>query len=259
MNMLPIITLLVFVLFLFLLYKSKCAKDYIVKVFRRNNVIVYGKKGSGKDLLFQMVINRRKELHYANIEYGKNTMKIKLNEITLFPNTFENVINDNVEKIFPNLKEHVDIYISDAGVILPSHYDYMLDKKYPSLAMFYALQRHLYRSNIHVNTQSLTRVYKKIREQGDGYIKCLRAIFFGPIYIQQCIYYDRYETAEQSLLPMDKPLLNNPNTALYNQYVATNGIIKPLWYFGLKKNIKYNTRYFKGVFFKEPMVQVDVK
>lgn len=257
--MIEIIVLLVIVFFLFLLYKSKSAKDYIVNVFRRNNVIVYGKKGSGKDLLFQMVINRRKELHYSNINFGKNTMNINVSELSLFPNTFENVIDNNIEKVFPNLKEHIDIYISDAGVILPSHYDYKLDKKYPSLAIFYALQRHLYQSNTHVNTQALTRVYKKIREQGDGYIKCLRAIFIGPIYIQQCIYYDRYESAEQSLLPMDKPLLNNPNTALYNQYVATNGIIKPLMFMGLTKNIKYNTRYFKSVFFKEPMVQVDVK
>jgi hypothetical protein len=257
--MFEIIILLSVLLFLFLLYKSKKSKDYIVKVFRRNNVIVYGKKGSGKDLLFQMVINRRKELHYSNIEYGKNSMHVNVSDLSLFPNTFENIIDNNIQKVFPNLKEHIDIYISDAGVILPSHYDAKLDKKYPSLAIFYALQRHLYQSNVHVNTQALTRVYKKIREQGDGYIKCLRAVFIGPFYIQQVIYYDRYETAEQSLLPMDKPLLNNPNTALYNQYVATNGIIKPLWYFGLKKNIKYNTRYFKDVFFKQPIVETIVK
>ena len=105
--MIEIIILLLIAFFLFLLFKSKLAKDYIVNVFRRNNVIVYGKKGSGKDLLFQMVINRRKELHYSNINFGKNTMNINVSELSLFPNTFENVIDNNIDKVFPNLHEYL--------------------------------------------------------------------------------------------------------------------------------------------------------
>jgi hypothetical protein len=244
-------------LFIFFSIISSNNINYLIKVFKRNNVIVYGKKGSGKDLLFSLIINKRKKLHYSNIKYNNDTMLINVGDLTLYPNTFQNVIDGNIEKIDPNLKEKIDIYISDGGIILPSQYDYLLDKKYPSLSIFYALQRHLYNSNIHINTQALTRVYKKVREQADGYIKVLRSIFIGPIFIQQCIYYDKYESAESSLLPMPKPLLNNPNTALYNQYNATNGIIKPLIYFGYKKHIKYNSRYFHNVFFKSPKDKVN--
>ena len=37
---------------------------------------------------------------------------------------------------------------------------------------------------------------------------------------------------------------------LYEQYYATNGIIKPMFIIGKRKSIKYDTRHFKNVFFK---------
>lgn len=226
--------------------------NYIIKVFKRNNVIVFGKKGTGKDMLFQAVINKRKEIHYSNILYTKSkTLLLKINEITLFPNSYENLINDNVEKIDPNLDEKLDIYLSDGGTYLPSQYDYMLHKKYTSLPLFYALQRHLYNSNFHVNVQSLSRLWKPLRELADGYFKMERTIFIGPLYIISLTYYDRYESAEQSLLPMTDKLLNQVNNGLAAQYKATNGIIKPMFLIGLKRKVFYDTRHFKKVFLKE--------
>jgi hypothetical protein len=225
---------------------------YIIKVFKRNNVIVFGKKGTGKDMLFQMVINKRKEQHYSNILYTKNkTLLLKINEITLFPNSYENLINDNVEKIEPNLEEKYDIYLSDGGTYLPSQYDYMLHKKYTSLPLFYALQRHLYNSNFHVNVQSLSRLWKPLRELADGYFKMESTFFIGPLYFISLTYYDRYQSAEQSLLPMATKLLNPVNNGLAEQYYATNGIIKPMFLIGLKRKIFYDTRHFKKVFLKE--------
>jgi len=244
-------TLAIPVLVIFLWFVSEANKDFLVKIFKKNNVIVYGKKGSGKDMLFSMVINRRKEFYYANIPYDKKKfLKVSVNDLSLFPNTYENFINEKIVKIDPNLKEKYDIYISDGGVILPSQFDWMLDKKYPSLSIFYALQRHLYDSNTHVNTQYLGRLYKKLREQADAYVKCERVIHLGFMYIQLITYYDRYESAERSLLPMSSKLLNGHNDAIKAQYDAINGIIKQMFYIGLTKNLTYNSRYFKSVFLK---------
>jgi len=40
---------------------------WLVSEFARCNIIVYGKKGSGKDLLFAHTINLRGQPHYSNI------------------------------------------------------------------------------------------------------------------------------------------------------------------------------------------------
>lgn len=242
----------ILVLLMVVLFKSSINKKYVINAFKDNNVIVFGKKGTGKDMLFQMVINKRKQFYYSNISYGKKWLEIKMNDLSLYPNTYDDLINGNITKVDPNLKENYDIYISDGGVILPSQYDSKLDKTYPSLPIFYALQRHLYNSNTHVNTQYLGRLYKKLREQADAYIKCERVIFLFGIYIQLFTYYDRYETAERSLLPMKNKILNGFNNGLVEQYQATNGTIKPMFIIGFKKSLTYNTRYFKDVFLKHP-------
>jgi hypothetical protein len=246
-----VVPVAIIVLVIFLLFISNSNKDFLVQIFKRNNIVVFGKKGSGKDLLFSMIINRRKQFYYSNIKYeNKKHLPINVNDLTLFPNTYESLLNDKIEQIDPNLKEKVDIYISDGGVILPSQYDYLLDKKYPSLSIFYALQRHLYNSNTHVNTQYLGRLYKKIREQADGYVRCEKVIFIGFFYIQLFTYYDRYESAERTLLPMPNKLLNGHLDAIKAQYDATNGLIKPMFILGLKSSLKYDSRHFKHVFFK---------
>lgn len=250
--MVLIIILIVIGLFLFFIIKSVLNKAFVIREFRDSNMIVFGKKGSGKDLLFQTIINARKEHHYSNIKFNSKTLPITINDLSLFPNTYENLINNNIEKVNPNLKEKYDIYISDGGIYLPSQYDSSLDKKYPSLPIFYATQRHLYNSNTHVNTQYLGRLYKKLREQADGYIKCHSAIFIGPIYIQFITFYERYESAERSLLPMSKALLNGMQNGLYEQYYATNGVIKPMFLIGTRKKIIYDTRHFRNVFFNSP-------
>jgi hypothetical protein len=246
------VLLIITILIGYFIVRGRMNLSFMVKQFERNNVVVFGKKGAGKDMLFQQIINARNKFHYSNISYGKKTLPIVMNDISLWPNTYENMINGQIEKIKPNLNERYDIYISDAGVMLPSQYDWLLHKKYPSLPLLYALQRHLYASNMHVNVQSLGRVWKPIRELADGYIQCERVIWLGPIYIQFVTYYDRYNSAEQSLLPMKRRIINGMSDAIADQYIATNGLIKPMYLIGTKKRIKYDTRYFRNVFFLKP-------
>jgi hypothetical protein len=232
--------------------RSRMNLSFLVKRFSNNNMIVFGKKGTGKDMLFQQVINATNKHHYSNISYGKKTLPIVMNDISLFPNTYEQMINGTIEKIKPNLNEKLDIYISDGGVMLPSQYDWLLHKKFPSFPLLYALQRHLYNSNMHVNVQSLGRLWKPIRELADGYIQAERTIWIGPIFIQFLTYYDRYESAERTLLPMKRRMINGMSDAITDQYIATNGLIKPMYLIGTKKRIHYNTRYFRDVFFIKP-------
>jgi hypothetical protein len=236
----------------YFIIRSRMNLSFLVKQFERNNVVVFGKKGAGKDMLFQQIINARNKFHYSNIPFGKKTLPIVMNDISLWPNTYEEMINGKITKIKPNLNERFDIYISDAGVMLPSQYDWLLHKKYPSLPLLYALQRHLYASNMHVNVQSLSRVWKPIRELADGYVLSEKVIWLGSIYIQFITYYDRYESAERTLLPMKRRIVNGMSDAIVDQYIATNGLIKPMYIIGTKKRIQYNTRYFKEVFFLKP-------
>lgn len=247
-----IVLLVVTILIGYFIFRSTMNLSFLVKQFEKNNIIVFGKKGAGKDMIFQQVINKRKRMHYSNISYGEKTLPIVMNDISLWPNTYEEMINGKITKIKPNLNERLDIYVSDAGVMLPSQYDWLLHKKYPSLPLLYALQRHLYASNMHVNVQSLSRVWKPIRELADGYVQAERTIWIGPFYLQFITYYDRYESAERSLLPMKRRIINGTSDALVDQYIATNGLIKPMYLLGTKKRIKYNTRYFRDVFFLKP-------
>jgi hypothetical protein len=243
--------LITLVLILIIWFISNNNLNFIVGLFKNNNVIVFGKKGTGKDLLFHSVIRKRKQLHYSNITFNNKTMPISISELSLFPNTYESLINGNVVKVDPNLKEKYDIYISDGGIYLPSQFDYLIDKKYPSLSIFYAVQRHLYNSNTHMNTQYLGRIYKKVREQADTYIKLKRSIFILGMYISFYTIYEKYESADLSLMPMENKLLNGFNNGLVQQYQATNGYIKNGWYIGLKNKINYNTRYFRKVFLND--------
>ena len=58
-------------------------------------------------------------------------------------------------------------------------------------------------------------------------------------------YYDKYESAEQSLLPLKVAMLNKYSKADGLLYQAQNGSIKDFFLIIRIKNIKYNTRYFK--------------
>jgi len=222
---------------------------FLLKTFRSCNVIVFGKKGTGKDLLFQKVINRRKEKCHANIPYGVLNDIVAISKLSVAPNTFKEVIEGSTVTVPRLFNDKEDFYISDAGIYLPSQYDSQLDKLYPSFPIFYALSRHLYDCNVHVNTQYLGRVWKKLREQADAYIMANGVVSLPFCLLCKFRYYERYQSADQQLAPMGKALMNSYNKAERNVLEAQNGIIKDGFYLILKKNIHYDTRYFEKVFF----------
>lgn len=231
------------------LIKSFLHTRYIVDNFKNVNVIVVGKKGTGKDLLFNKVINKRKSFYYANIPYNNKWgfQIITPKDISIEPNTYEQFLENQLTKVERKYYENKDIYLSDGGIILPSYMDSTLYKKYKSLPVYYALSRHLYNSNIHVNVQNLGRVWKALREQADFYCVCKKTYKLPFLFITKVITYDKYQSVENGLLPMKNSLFNKEQRALYQQYIAQNGDIRSGYVIQFKKNIKYDTRYFEKV------------
>lgn len=242
-----LVLLLGFLLFVVIHNKITC--DRLKEEFNRCNVIVYGKKGTGKDLLFQKVINLRKKEYHANISYGGNYHHIEMADLELKGNTYDNFIKGNINICQKPPYESQDIYFSDIGTIAPSQCDSTLHKTYPSFPITYALSRHLYANNIHCNCQNLGRVWKALREQADFYIKCRRKLSIGPFIISFITFYDKYESANNNILPMKVRFSNEDSRALADQFTATNGLIQNRFFIQLKKNISYDTRAYHRIVF----------
>jgi hypothetical protein len=224
----------------------------VAKNFAKGNVIVFGTKGKGKDVLFQKVINKRKKIpYYSNLTYGYKHNKVNLIDMNVDPNDFENLISNNVNKIPITFKQKHDFYISDGGIYLPSHFDGLLTKYYKSMPVLYAVIRHLYDSNIHINTQALNRVWIKLREQADYYYKALYTFKFFGLLITKVRYFETYKGASENMLPFNRKLLNGHNNALKEQHKATFGDIKNFFIVSKIKHLQYDSRYFYSMFFKE--------
>lgn len=219
--------------------------------FKHCNVLVGGKKGSGKDLLFQWVINKRSEYYYGNISYGGAYKKINLHQVSCEPNDYEHIVNEKIVKQPHYFREKKDIYISDIGVYLPSYMDSKLYSKFPSMPVFYALSRHLYNGNVHCNSQNIERGWKALREQADFYIQVKRTYkIFGLIFITKYYSYDKYESAKQNLLPLKARLLNKYSKSEVDLYKATNGDIRKGYIIQTKRKLFYDTRAMEKIMLK---------
>lgn len=249
MGVIILIGLSVFTLyFISFIFRSK---KLVKKAIKNGNIIVFGHKGKGKDLFFQYMVNLENKEYFSNMNYGG-----KFNDFDLVKDldlgiTYENLIDNNFEIVEKNEKlEGRDIYLSDGGIYFPAQYDSALHRKYKSFPLLYAVQRHLYNSNIHVNTQALTRLWKALREQADSFFKCHGVIKIFGILIVSFTYYSEYRSAENGVLPFPKPLLESKEVKAQRlQFESTNGVIQKGIILLHKKNIKYDTRAFHEKFF----------
>lgn len=201
------------------------ADEWLITEFERCNVMVFGKKGSGKDVLFAHVIALRNAKHYSNIPYDGNTEVIQLGELSAGGNTFENCINGNIRKFEPRFDEGCDIYISDVGIYFPNTSDRQLNEQYPSTCVLCALSRHLYNNNIHTNCQAFERPWKKLREQADSFIQVLKTRDCGAYLSVSILGYEKYRDAENE---------TNPSVS-YKVRVP-------------KCELQYDSRYFRSLF-----------
>lgn len=242
-----VILVIAFILFI----KYIFFKRYVLNNFKSCNVIVAGKKGTGKDLVFNYVINHRHDYYYSNIDYGGKHKKITLKDVSVYPNTYLNLINDKVDRQPHTFKDGKDIYLSDIGNFLPSYMDSTLYKLFPSMPIYYSLSRHLYDNNVHCNTQNIERGWKALREQADFYIQVKGTIkLFGMIFITRMITYEKYESAKQNLLPLKIRWFNKQSKAQHDLYVAQNGKINSGFFIQFKNQLHYDTRAFEKILLK---------
>lgn len=244
---LVIIGIAVFIAFIF--FRFWFAWSDVLQQFRDGNVIVYGRKGKGKDLLFSAVIHKRKGKHYSNIYYNDKTEIIPLYNLRAGNNTYANFIFDKLEKFDLVFDEKTDIYISEAGLNFPCQYNNELNKRYPSFPIYYALSRHLTNSNIHCNTQSLSRPWDKLREQADSYIRCMKTIKWLPFFFFVKVrVYDEYEDAKNNLAPLSMRIFDSREGKALREIERSNrGNIREYWLPIRKKHVHYDTRYFRSV------------
>ena len=228
-----ILILLIIVLIIFIIERINTAN--LVKYFELGNVIVFGKKRKGKDLLFNKVINARKRIYYANMPYNRNGFnQLEMRELNI-NTTYNDFIEGNIKKCDSPLKyDNTDYYISDAGIYLPSQYDNILSKEYKTLPIIYALSSQVFKCNIHINTQALNRVWLKLREQADTYIKVKKTIKIFNLFITFYTIYDKYSSAEK------------------DKYECENGFIKNAFIIQQKKHIYYDTHYFRTYLLNGP-------
>lgn len=239
-----IVFFIVFTLLLIIFIRLRFVNlSYTAKQFERQNVIVTGKKGTGKDVLFSAVINKRKEIAYSNIDYGKYTIVKPISYLNTLPNTYENLLENKIQIIEKNIQEKTDYYLSDGGIYLPSQYDIALCKNenYKSLPIFYTLSRHLGNMNVHVNVQNINRLWIKLREHADYYITCKGCLNLGPWLYLKTIHYESYDDCFNSRLPTRK-----------RQQTDEKGHIEYKRYLIPKRYLTYDTRHFHKVFYGVP-------
>lgn len=146
----------------------------IVRMFQQGNVCVCGLRGTGKDVLMGNVIARRKKPYVSNLDYtnGKGFQPLDFDKIDCGKNTYTDLIRKQVKYYKFDYEQGSDIYISDAGIYLPAQYCNELNRDYKYLPTYFALSRQVSHNNVHVNVQHLGRVWDKVREQSDLYIRC---------------------------------------------------------------------------------------
>lgn len=245
-----------------------CSIKKIVKLFESGNCCVCGLRGTGKDMLTANVIARRKTAYISNMDYkaySKRCFKkvyspcidLQLDSLNI-GNSYRNLISGDIVNYNYPYPDKVDIYISDCGVYFPSQYCSQLNKEYESMPMFQALSRHFGDCNFHVNVQNLNRVWDKIREQSDIYIRCLSCkVLFGHFVVQKVIIYDNYNACVNRVEPFkavpvpllgkNKDLIRAQNVQRKTDFVERNGSVKSATLI-YKNNSLYDTRLFKKIF-----------
>lgn len=236
----------------------------VIKLFKRGNCCITGLRGTGKDMLTSNVIIRRKKPYLSNVNYGGKYIPLDFKELDV-GNSYDNFISSKINKfIYPY--EKCDVYVSDAGIYFPSQYNNQLDKKYEGLAEFQALSRHLGDSNFHINVQSLNRVWNKIREQSETYIRCNWCkVLFSKLVIQKITIYEKYESCLNNVHPnrikppslLAKKEVRQQYDFYRDNFNNTHGKIKSLLLIYINKS-NYDTRRFKTLLARFPTLKVEL-
>lgn len=221
----------------------------IIKLFNKGNVSVCGLRGTGKDMLFANVAIRRGLPYVSNTDYGGQFIPFDPSVLDC-RNTYRDFISGTLSPYVYPYADGTDFYIADGGIYFPSQYQGDLCKQYGYLSTFMALSRHLGDCNVHYNVQNLNRMWDKIREQSDIYIRCCWCKVILGIVLQKVVIYEKYESAVNRVPPfrLPRPWLNPDRMQTWEiqkqNYDISHGTVKPrlLIY---RNRSQYNTRVFK--------------
>ena len=244
--MLAIILVVVGIVLFVICISRLLAWRFIKKCFYEGNVIVTGLRGRGKDVLFSLVTNSNKGKYISNVDYtgDKRYIPFELKDISVGGNTFDNFLRSDLKSYKYPMPDGVDYFLSDSGIYFPAQEFSKLNKIYPSLSIFQALSRHLGDCNFHANVQNLNRLWDKIREQADCYLRCERCkVRFGRFVSQTIYYYDRYQSCVDRVLPMKKRW-GRVGKIEFDKFTASYGTIKKLKIWGVLR-YKFDSRRFK--------------
>lgn len=233
----------------------------IIKYFESGNVCVVGLRGCGKDMLFANVVDRRSSPYVSNTNYNCDCspyIPLKFNLLDC-KNDYKNFIAGDIIPYDYPYPERCDIYIADCGIYLPSQYCNELNKNYSNLPVFYALSRHLGECNVHFNVQNLNRVWDKLREQSDTYIRVKSCkVLFKKWVIQKVVVYDKFQSCVDRVEPYEhiripafssremRANLVQKDEELKRMFKENRGTVKAYTLI-YKNKSKYDTRLFKGV------------
>lgn len=237
---------------LLILILSAFKKRKFVKLFDQGNVIVSGLRGRGKDLAFCVVINARKKDYISNVQYSDPKKKYKrfpldLKVWELAGNTYNDMITGEVKSYVYPYPDDLDYYISDAGIYFPSQYQAELCKRYKSAPMFQALSRHLGDCNVHCNVQNMPRLWDKIREQSDIFVRMDGCKFLPHTkwcYIRSYVYANQ-DSCINAVVPPRFGIGKVGREAKYNFEIAHGKITKIGFFTRLPYN--YDSRRFKKI------------
>ena len=222
----------------------------IIKLFEQGNVSVCGLRGKGKDMLMANVVIRRDKPYVSNTNYGGKFIRFEP-QLLNCQNTWRNFMTGNLRHYVYPYEDGVDIYLGDGGVYMPSQYQGELCKEYGHVPIYMAISRHLGDCNFHFNVQNLNRMWDKIREQSDLYIRCVGCkVLFKKLVFQRVIIYEKYESAVNRVPPfwLRRPWLNPDRMQTWEiqrqNYMIAHGSVKPRILIYINKS-NYNTRIFK--------------
>jgi hypothetical protein len=220
--------------------------EWLFNAFENHDVAVFGPKGSGKDATMCHVINLHGKKHYSNIRYNDLTEVRVLEDLHIGGNDHNALIKGTDRPFEANFEEECHFYISDAGVYLGCQHNKKLNDDYEEISTHVALRRHFYNSHVHTNSQALSRVWDKLREQQTMFIRCLSCIPYGEYLIVSAITYDRYESALERMPPP-----KNPDDADYE--LKYGEIVRRRFKIPIK-SLTYDTRHFKSRLIKNSEV-----
>ena len=226
---------------------------------QQDSLIVFGKRGHGKSLLFSCLAKQWARRSKAKAYVSNTDFKHKGGEVVepsivnVYPNDWEGVLNGDITKTPDQGLEGKAMYLDDAGVYLPNFADNLLKKKYSSMPIALAVWRHLYNAPIHINSQDVGRCWKMVREQADGFLKARSVMKIGPFFRLKLTYFEKFDSADKDLCPIKKRLFRGKGDS--DVYNAEHGFIKDFSIWGICRHHKYDSRYFRSVFFNYNTVQ----